>query len=79
MRSLSAASAKEVANIQRTDKSNLPLTSDTVDVQLIHDMLMVGADCFDADAKFVGDLFGRATFGDQLQDFALSGGQPDQR
>src|SRR2546429_797017 len=48
---------------------------DFVDVQLVHHLLPVFLDGFDADAKFGGDLFVRETFGDQLQYFGFARGQ----
>jgi len=43
-----------------------------MNIQPLHDLGAVRFDRLDADAKLLGDLFGRMTLGDQLQDFALA-------
>src|SRR2546428_841838 len=48
---------------------------DIVDVQLIHDLLPMLLNGFDADDQFAGDLFVGETFGDELEHFGLARGE----
>src|SRR6266571_6359009 len=47
-------------------------TGHVVNVQLVHELLPVFLDGFDADEQFAGDLFVGVAFGDQLQHFQLT-------
>src|SRR5882672_8601979 len=47
-------------------------TSHVVNVQLVHELLPVFLDSFDADEQFAGDLFVGVAFRDQLQHFQLT-------
>ena len=46
-----------------------------VKIGLFHDVFAVCFDGLDADMKRIGDIFGAAALGDQLQHFTLPGAQ----